>query len=302
MAGEKDGAEKEECMTSSATDQPDLRVDRCYVVNLKTNAERWQNFIEGSENWQRAFGATPQRFDAVYGVELESFDKAPWFTDRISAQRKRAWGGKAGCILSHAGVIRDALEHKCDYVLVLEDDAFLDEAQVADWLEGLAPLIQSLPATWASVNLCTAKLVTPCRQVATYSDYRLLEVAGAFSTVAYLLNGHCLKQLSRELPTEENIWEWVARHKTIDRWYSQNLSRYGEVYVFSPSLVGHREGASDISMNAEEIWRVDFSLKDAPITEGYAAFRLKMAARRVGNWLGRLASRVRFWVKRRRGL
>lgn len=287
---------------ANEVEQAAFTVDKCYVVNLRKNADRWQTFEEYAGNWQRAFGVMPERFEAVYGVELDGFDMAPWFNSRIPLQRKRAWAGKAGCILSHAGVIRDALARGCDHILVLEDDAFLDQERLQVWLAGLADLVDALPPDWASVNLCTAKPVTPCRVESSYQDYRLLEVAGAFGAVAYLLNGRCLQRIAQELPTEQTVWEWVARYKTIDRWYSQNLCRFGAVYAFSPSLVGHQEGASDISMNAEEIWRVDFSLKDAPITEGYTAFHLKRVLRLLTSAMGRALSASRLALKRRRGL
>jgi len=279
-----------------------LIVDKCYVINLRTNESRWTSFGEGRDNWVSAFGVAPERFDAVYGVELEGFDKAPWFTPRISEQRKRAWGGKAGAILSHAGVIRDALEQGYEQILVLEDDSYVADDRLQDWLDGLVPMIQALPEDWVSINLCTADPVTPCRVVSTYNEYRLIEVAGAFGAVAYLLNGRYLRQLAAELPTQQNIWEWVARHKTIDRWYSQNLTLLGGVYVFSPAVVGHRNGASNISMSADESWLMDFSLQDVPITGGALAFRLKLAARRSLNAVGRALSLLRLWGKRRRGL
>lgn len=271
------------------------------VINLASRPERWEAFQGEADRWEKAFGQVPQRFAAVAGTSLPGFDEKPWFTGRISGKRKRSWAGKGGCILSHRAVIALAAQRQWESVLILEDDALLAEEMVQLWRDGLRALVESLPEDWSAVNFCTTIPITPCRVVGEYRGIRLVEAAGAFGAVAYLLNGRVLAGLLAELPDEGTIWSWVARHKTIDRWFSQNLVRFGRVYLLAPSLVGHRTGSSDTSMTQENDWLLDFSLQDLRCVGSNWSFVLGMGLRRAGNALRARLSMVRFLFKRLRG-
>lgn len=274
-----------------------------YVINLKTRPERWESFVDGLSSWEKAFGKLPERYPAVSGVGLPGYGEKPWFTDRLSEKRKKSWGGKAGCVLSHRNVIGKACEQKWDNVLILEDDSYLESANAQVWLSGLRKLVSELPDDWAVINFCTTIPVSPCRQVSEYGEFKLVEACGTFGAVAYLLNGVILEKVLCELPDENTIWSWVARHKTIDRWFSQNLLRFGRVYLLTPAFVGHQSaGSSDISMSADQDWQLDFALKDLRLVKGKLVFKTLRRMRKIDNVLRNFGSIFRQMVKFFRGL
>jgi len=274
----------------------------CLVINLDSRPDRWDFFLAGADNWREAFGCGPQRCSAVAGIDLPGFNQPPWFKPGMTERRKLSWAGKAGCILSHRKAISIAVEKGWDQVLVLEDDALLTDHAVRLWKEDLSQLVKDLPADWGAVYLCTTTAFPPSRKVAAKAGTKLVETSGALGTVAYLLNGRVFQGLLRALPDEKNIWSWVARHKTIDRWYSQNLVRFGRVYLFAPSLGGHHPGSSDISMTPEDAPQLDFSLASLRYTEVPAKFARSYRIRKLANALRRSGSLLRLAMKHLKGL
>lgn len=273
-----------------------------YVINLNSRPERWKIFIEGVNPWKAAFDKTPERLSAVAGVHLPGYGRPPWFVDRISERRKKSWGGKAGAVLSHRQAIKKAFEQGWDSVLIVEDDAFLTEEMAQKWESGLKRLIEALPDDWSMVNFCTSKPILPCRTVAEYQGVKLVETAGAFGAVAYLLNGRVFRRILKELPDERSVWGWVARYKAIDLWFSRNLVRFGKVYLFAPSVAGHRVGPSDITMTPEAEWKFDFTLKDIQLVRSGLFFAVQKTIRRADNALRHFFSVFRLGIKRLRGL
>jgi len=277
-------------------------VTHIFTINLDSRPERWDLFQEGASLWQDAFGGNPERVSAVAGVQLSGYNEKPWFVSRIEESRKKSWGGKAGAILSHRKVIQMAADQGLDNVLIVEDDAFVTEESVRDWKAGLGQLLETLSEDWAMVNLCATKPISPCRVAAEYNGHRLIEASGMSGCVAYFLNGAIFQDLLKKLPEERSVWAWVARHKTIDRWLSRNLIRFGRVYLFAPAIVGHRIGPSDITMTPESEWTHDFDLKDIQLVENRKLFLLLMFLRRIGNACLNHLSRLRLLIKRVRGL
>lgn len=278
-----------------------LQISGCYVINLDSRPERWAAFLGDLKQWEKAFAVTPVRFPAVAGSSLPGFGCKPWFRPRISEKRQRSWAGKAGCILSHRTVIQLAAQRKLENVLILEDDALITDEMVQLWRDGLQGLVESLPDDWAVVNFCTTIPITPCRVFDECEGVRLVEAAGTFGAVAYLLNGCVLSRILAELPDEATVWGWVARHKTIDRWFSKNLMRFGRVYLFAPSVVGHRTGSSDTSMTQENDWLLDFSLRNIRCVASRPLFTVLKLLRRGGNAASATLSLLRMAVKRLRG-
>lgn len=274
-----------------------------YVINLKIRQERWHVFRDGIHHWEQAFGKTPQRLSAVRGIELPGYGQPPWFSTRLSEKRKMSWGGKAGCILSHRNAIQNAHDRNWDNVLVLEDDAYLTDKMTSLWISYLGGIVRTLEDDWSVINFCTTLPVSPCRVVKKIQSTQLVEAAGCFGAVAYLLNGRIFSQVLNELPKESDVWRWVARHKTIDRWFSQNLMRFGKVYFFAPAAAGHRSvGSSDTSMSAENDCALDFELKGLRYINNQTFFEYLMNFRRYDNWVRRRFSLFRQKLKQFRGL
>jgi len=280
-----------------------LVVSGITVINMLSRPERWDLFQQGRKEWEAAFGVSPERCPAVVGIDLPNFGQPPWFTGRLSERRKLSWGGKAGCILSHRKAIATAMERKWDNVLILEDDAYLTADSARAWQDGLSRLLDAVSEDWVGIYLCTTTLFPPNRVVARQGDIRLVETTGALGTVAYLLNGRVFRPLLAELPMESGIWPWVARHKTIDRWLSQNLFRFGRVYALAPSLAGHHTvGSSDISMTPGDDHLLDFSLSDIPVCPDGPVFEFRRRLRLMTTGLSRRFTLFRQGIKRLHGL
>jgi GR25 family glycosyltransferase involved in LPS biosynthesis len=278
-------------------------IDGIYVINLDWRPERWESFKHQWKLWEKSFGCTPERFPAVAGVQLTGYDEPPWFTARISSQRKKAWGGKAGAILSHRGIIELAASKSWQNVLIVEDDAILSDEDAERWVRDIKPHLSTLSDDWSAIYLFATSPASPCRLADENQGIKLVEASGALGAVAYLLNGRVLDRLLQELPDHDSIWRWVARHKTIDRWYSQNLLRFGRVYLCAPSIVGHTcVGSSDISMTAENDWQLDFALENLHYVHRKTIFDSLIFLRRIHNALRRYCSIFRYFVKRIRGL
>lgn len=273
-----------------------------YVINLDSRPERWEVFQYGLKAWETAFGKMPERLPAVAGIKLPGYGLKPWFTARIPEKRRREWGGKAGCILSHRRAIQKALEHGWKNVLIVEDDAFLTEEMARTWKDGLERLVRELPEDWSTINLCTVDPIFPYRARAQYQGVKVVEAAGALGLVAYLLNGRIFERILAELPDEQTIWSWVARHKTIDQWFSQNMLQYGKVYLFVPCLVGHNATPSDICMAPNPGQDLDFTLGNIRLLQSPLLFIITKSVRRVDNYIRWFFSGFRFIIKRLRGL
>lgn len=272
------------------------------VINLDSRQDRWLLFESNLNDWKSFFGAPPERVSAVLGTDLPGFGKKPWFSRRMSEKRKRSWAGKAGCVLSHRKAIALAESNNWDNVFILEDDASISKENVIKNKSIIANIIKLLPSDWCVIYFCTSTVVGPCRLLSEIDSTKIFETTGALGTVAYLLNGSVYKKILAELPKQQSVWEWVARHKTIDRWFSQNLVRFGKVYVIAPSLVGHCLGNSDISMTSENAQYLDFSLRNIKYTNNGIFFYLTKLIRFSCNIFNRFGSFFRYYVKRYRGL
>ena len=280
-----------------------MQPEKIVVINLDERTDRRNAFQEQEALWQEAFGCLPRRFSAVAGLALPGYGEGPWFRTRITERRKRSWAGKAGCILSHRAVIQDAHRSGAETVLIVEDDALLIREAAQLWEKTVSGWISQLPEDWAAVYLCSCTPQQPVQVAARTNEIRLLEVSGASNTVAYLLNRRVFAALLDELPEQQSIWPWVARHKAIDRWYSRNLNRFGHVYVCSPSIVLQQQiGHSDITMTTEPVELLEYGHRDVCLVEGKVPFQLLYSLVQIKNRVGKWGSLMRLIAKRVRGL
>lgn len=273
------------------------------VINLDVRIDRKNLFQVQEPLWQRTFGCLPRWVVAVSGLSIPGYGKGPWFKDRIADRRKRSWAGKAGCILSHRAVIQEAHQAGVGSVLIVEDDALLTSEAAQLWENTVKGWVEHLADDWAAIYLCACTPRQPVRAVAGTNENRLLEVAGAVNTVAYLLNGRVFAPLLAELPDQHSIWPWVARHKAIDRWYARNMNRFGRVYVCAPSIVRQQPiGHSDITMTIDPVELLDYGHRDIGLVKGNTAFKVRYRWVQILNSIGRGGSLLRLFVKRVRGL
>lgn len=272
-------------------------VDGCFVINLSRRADRWGLFQSQIPLLARA-GLVPERFEAVDGRALQGFGVGPWFTRRLSGRRTNGWAGKAGCTLSHRNAIATAKKRGWKNVLILEDDVSFDSIALEQW-NNLEDAIAGLPNDWVAVYLYGHHPVSPVKIVHSYSELTCYEICGAFSTVAYVLNGKYFDALLRSMPTEETIWPWTARYKTVDRWFSRQFCLLGSVYAVSPFGIVHLKTQSDATTGGAAYSAPSFNFDCLTSQKWFFVLR---DLRCSWNSLSLVLSYVRYVIKQSRGL
>lgn len=224
------------------SDHPPL-ADGVLVINLDQRPERLERFgllsarHPAFSNWQRMPG--------VVGTHLDGFGKPPWFHGR---KRDNAWGGRAGCVLSHRKAIETALAAGWNRVCILEDDVDIPESCGSD-LDNAATWLSEHQDLWDVAYLGFTDPVAPCLKMAELPRRRgVYRISGCATTHAYLLKREVMEWILAKLPDESCIWPWIARNRAIDRWYSRHLARRFQIVAFSPSLIGQISDFSDIGL------------------------------------------------------
>ena len=260
-------------------------IDGVLVVNLDSRPDRWQDMQA------RTAGFIPadklHRLPATLGAALPGFGVSPWFRSR---RRDKTWAGRAGCTLSHRAAIAHAKSHNWRTVLILEDDIELEPT--------LAMVLAGLPAALRASDrdVCYLGFTDPVPPYRTLAElpagHSLCAVSGCSTTHAYLLRDSSFERLLEKLPTADTIWQWISRHRAIDRWYYRNLVRYFDVLAVSPALINQQGGFSDITQRLHE----KVHTTRVPDTrQGALSFRLLGTLR----WLGYRLAEPRDWLRGR---
>lgn len=272
-------------------------IDGCVVINLPHRTDRWEMFKKQLP-LLASLGLKVERMDAIYGRTLPGFGAAPWFSRKRAEKRAHAWGGKAGCTLSHRKAIELAKRHGWGTVLILEDDVSFGPDFADEW-KAIESIMAEFPEEWIALYLYGHHPVTPITEKAFLNKTIGYELCGALSTTAYVLNGRHFEAVLKGMPTEQTIWDWTARHKTVDRWYSRQLCLWGRVFAIAPLSVVHLETPSDATTSGEPYDAPNFSFTHVA---GRSAFALLRLPRGFLNRLALQASLFRYWVKKMRGL
>ncbi len=248
-------------------------VDGIIVINMDSHPERWEAFLRGSGASLPADRL--HRLSAVVGVDVPGYGQAPWFTER-TGERARFWGGTAGCALSHRKAIEMARNKGWREVLILEDDAVL------------APLTPETDrALCNSINLFRNMLYLGFNKPRPYGkptpigegSVRLWEIEGALATHAYVLRDAVYDLMLRLLPTEDNVWEWLARYRAIDTFYKDYLGPIHGVMIHAiiPQVFRQADVASSIS--GQTTGGVDYSCEGEPLRwDSLAGFCRRLCA------------------------
>ncbi len=274
-----------------------LQIDGCLVINLPCRTDRWEVFQKRLPLLE-SLGLKPIRMDAVSGRDVPGYGKKPWFRQRHSAKRDQAWAGKAGCTLSHRNAIALAKERAWKNVLILEDDVSFNAAILVQW-KRLMESMSVLPNDWIALYLYGHHPVSPVRVVKSYPETTCYEIGGAIGAVAYIVNGRYYDELLRLLPTEPTVWTWIARHKTVDRWYSRQFVLLGHAYAMVPFGITHLATPSDATTAGEPYDASSFDGSHFTRPKNYLLQRLWLCFQ---NRLALDLSIVRQWMKRSRGL
>jgi len=287
-------------MTAPSSAPPTLRLaDGVLVINLDQRPERLERFAKMASLTRVLDGW--QRIPAVNGMELPGYGAPPWFRQR---HRDKCWAGRAGCTLSHRKAIAHAHAAGWNSVLILEDDVEPGEAFDAAVLSFLAGSA-ACPNPWQMCFLGLSQQVGPSLKLRRLDDTRTLyQIFGCTGTFAYLVKRNSFEWLLANLPTEETIWAWVARHRAIDRWYARNLSGHLTVYAVSPGLIGHYSSFSDIGQRAGAHLVVTQSEADHQAhlhACGMIVYHLRAGLLRVRFLLTKGVNRVQCMLKRQHG-
>lgn len=214
-------------------------IDGVLVINLDQRTDRWALFQESAR------GVIPaqklHRLPARLGRDIPGFGQRPWFRGRA---RDRTWAARAGAVQSHRNALATARAAGWDPVLILEDDVGV----TPEFAEIASALAAALPQQdWQVCYLGYTDPWPPSRPLARLADrHTLFRVHGCNTAHAYLVRAAARDWILEHLPTELEVWRWLATHRAVDRWYRRQLGLHFPVTCISPSVINQTAGFSDI--------------------------------------------------------
>jgi hypothetical protein len=278
----------------------DRQLDGVLVINMDQRPERLERFRQVAP-FHAALQAW-ERFPAVDGQKLPGYGQQPWFRGRA---RDKGWAGRAGCTLSHRRAIELARQRGWRNVLILEDDVDIGSNFDGE-LDSLLRTLDACASGWRMCYLGVSQAVGPGRHLAQLDAGKgLYTVFGCLGTFAYILKAEAYDWVLAQLPDDNTIWPWLARHRAIDRWYARNLTRHLNVTAVSPSLIGHYASFSDIGQRAGAVISQSGTEEDhsRPVIGRHPLiFTIGSAALRLYFLIAGLGNQLRAWQKKRRGL
>lgn len=216
------------------------QIDAVPVINLDNRPDRWRRMLETTGDLFPP--GKLARFSASLGKKIPGFATLPWFRGKPTDSR---WAARAGCTLSHRRVVEEATKHGWNTILILEDDADFSMIDSKEFVATLMYLLEHREI-WDVCYLGYSKSSGPARKSSSYGNREYCRVSGCATTHAYLINSKARDWLMQNLPSEDAIWQWTARHRIVDRWYAWNLSKHLKVLAISPAIIPQTEGFSDI--------------------------------------------------------
>ena len=213
-------------------DNPFNYFDKIFCINLDERTDRWEKCLN--------------KF-SLLGIE----DKV----ERLSAvnlshltERDPKIRGRAGCVLSHAKILRKAKELNLGSYLVLEDDFDLCYSP-EDCLESLSLSLKELPEKWnifyLGGNLTDEYGTFPLEK---FSD-NLFKLNSCHTTHSFAVNSNFYDSLDKELPKEDNVFDWLSEKKAIDVYFSKNILHTSQSFIPHKMLFIQHADFSDIESN-----------------------------------------------------
>ena len=247
-------------------------VDAVLVINLDERKDRWEAFKSATS--QLIPSDKIHRVSATMGRQLPGYGKLPWFRGR---KRDLTWAARGGCTLSHRSACLIAKENNWDNILILEDDVEL-LPNFQEIIKQLPQLLWDSGFAWDVCFLGYTEPQKPFKILAKTANCELVQFSGCNATHAYLLNSSARDWIITQLPEPDQIWQWTARYRAIDRWYRRNLSRNFVVTALSNSLFNQSYGFSDIECRkkslTDEVCVTNISVQSKP--KGLFNWHLKM--------------------------
>jgi len=219
-------------------------IDAILVINLDQREDRWkrvQNILT-----QRGLIDKVHRQSASYGKYLEGYAKDPWFSEKTGI-RSSYWGGSAGCALSHRNAILHAKKMGWGKILILEDDVCIEESILLQ--ECSEALLEKLSSQEKHLLYLGFNGKAPYGKAIQKSpNYTLWKTEGVIATHAYIVPSSMYDFMLARLPTESNIWPWLARNGALDTMYRDCISLHRSVatYIVFPHFITQADSDSDI--------------------------------------------------------
>lgn len=192
----------------------DITEVKSHVINLKSNTKK----LERVQKSLNAISIFPERFDAVYGKDLD-----PLYIDKItypSVQYTMKNGryidsnietlGAIGCYLSHVKLWEALANSNNEMLLILEDDAITNNFSAFQINQFLNKIIENDP-DWDVIFLGYAKPFPSSNADIPVTDsvYKINDIT--FQTHAYLLSKKgALKLLSNAFPIVDQVDSYMS--------------------------------------------------------------------------------------------
>ncbi|MBR5895367.1 MAG: glycosyltransferase family 25 protein [Akkermansia sp.] len=222
-------------------------IDGVCIINLDHRTDRWESIKAQLHN-------VPQdklhRISAVWGKKLPGYRQGRLFKSSTE-EESLFWGGRAGCILSHRKCIEFAKKKGWRHVLILEDDADFHDDLFSEIGELIARTMTREP-NWQIFFLgCT-----PYSRYATIIDetkspkgkVTTARIMGPLCAHCYIVNDSAYDAILGKLPSEKNVWFWLASHLSYDSWIANEYGRSKKTKILAcyPNICSQAEFYSDI--------------------------------------------------------
>ncbi len=201
-------------------------IERVYLINLRRRPDRLRTFFQclKAHGW-------PFPDPIIYpAIEGDKVGIPPEFTQG---------GGAYGCRMSHLRILQDCLMEGVQSVLILEDDAEIQEG----FPELAAEFFAKVPSDWEGIMLGGQHHTPPL----TTGTPGVVRVQNAQRTHAYIARPSYMKALQKRWGNATVHIDWLMRD-----WQHQYV-----VYAPDPWLVGQAGGRSDIraAIKPKEWWQ-----------------------------------------------
>lgn len=266
-------------------------IEAVFVINLDHRTDRW----EAISSQLAAFvpEGKVHRISACLGRELPGYKTHRLFRN-TTEDEALLWAGRAGCILSQKKCIELARERGLQKVLILEDDAFFDDpltGGIGDMLSRVLCKHDEWKLFFLGSTPYFDKAAPIDETPGPNGPVRVCRIMGPLCAHCYLVNRSAYDEMIDELPTPQNVWQWLAFHLSYDSWIANEYGKRKRNVVFGcyPNLCVQNEFYSDIEH--VDIAHVDGRLSGRPFPVTL------VSEREFEGILGSLAFRVKWGIK-----
>lgn len=226
-----------------------LNVEHCYYINLDRRTDRMRTVEAGLRELSELGMFTRTEPEHLEHLKPSQTQQTLYpIPQRFPALPMAC--GAVGCSMSHLSVLKKAYRASAPYVFICEDDALFLQPQRT--IESLRSFLSAHPGKSWDVCLLGgnnqgkwySESSHNCGDIS--SDY--VQVTRCFTTVCYLVNGHYIPTLMRNV--QEGVSKLVRdvtekHHYAIDVYWGL-LQREDRWFLLIPLAVSQAAGHSDV--------------------------------------------------------